>query len=136
MPNVNRQIDGDNHFLVTTACAQGGGTSKGKVIMDVLSEKTTTATPREMLLFSDENRGNGQPIHKRVSSSPLKSVSFNLTDAADPLKWRSTAGISDIAPGKYIVGVTIGPFLHSVIDPASAEERGYMYSCKSRRCHQ
>ena len=128
VPNVNRQIDGDNHFLVTTACAQGGGTSKGKVIMDVLSEKTTTATPREMLLFSDENRGNGQPIHKRVSSSPLKSVSFNLTDAADPLKWRSTAGISDIAPGKYIVGVTIGPFLHSVIDPASAEERGYMYS--------
>ena len=128
VPNVNRQIDGDNHFLVTTACAQGGGTSKGKVIMDVLSEKTTTATPREMLLFSDENRGNGQPIHKRVSASPLKSVSFNITDAADPLKWRSTAGISDIAPGKYIVGVTIGPFLHSVIDPASAEERGYMYS--------
>ena len=128
IPDVNRQIDGKDHFLVTTDCAQGGGTSKGKVIMDVLSEKTTAAAPSAMFLFSDENRGNGQPVHKRVGPTPLKSANFNRTDAADPTRWRSTAGISDIAPGKYIVGVSMGPYLHSVIDPASAAERGYMYS--------
>ena len=125
--NVNRQIDGDDHFIVTTDCAQGGSTSKGKVVMDVLSEKRTAAVPTGLYLFSDENRGNGQPIHKRVSPTPIKSAGFTHTDASDPDKTRSVATLSDIPPGKYIVGASMGPYYHSVIDPQSAEERGYMY---------
>ncbi|WP_423912838.1 T9SS type B sorting domain-containing protein [Capnocytophaga gingivalis] len=110
---------------VTTDCAQSGQSSRGKVVFEASVDKLTTSGFWGMYVFKDLN--NGQPIHKRVGSSAYKAIGIPATDGADPTRRYYKQEIKDLPPGKYILGITLGPCYHSVVPLDVADERGYMY---------
>jgi len=110
---------------ITTDCAQSGQSSRGKVVFEASVDKLTTSGFFGMYVFKDLN--NGQPIHKRVGSSAYKSIGISGADGADPTRRYYKQEIKDLPPGKYILGIALGPCYHSVVPLDVADERGYMY---------
>jgi len=110
---------------VTTDCAQSGQTSKGKIIFEALTNKLTTSGFGSMYIFTDLK--NGQPIHKRVGSSPIRSGAIVRSDSGVSTKWAWRGEVNNIPPGKYILGITLGPCYQSVVPNDTAEANGYMY---------
>ena len=115
--------------IETTDCASGGGDSKGSIVFNGSTTKNVTADLWDtMIVYKDLDDGQGnRPLHLR-EGVPVASARVTMGDnLLDTNKYDYQGRITDLPPGNYLLALTTGAGMYSLVDVTKARANGYMY---------
>ncbi|EPD28225.1 hypothetical protein HMPREF9331_01422, partial [Capnocytophaga granulosa ATCC 51502] len=115
--------------IETTDCASGGGDSKGSIVFNGSTTKNVTAgIGSTMIVYKDLDNGqDGRKFHLR-EGAPVASTTIVRTDnLLDTNKYDYQGRITNLPPGHYLLALTTGAGLYSIVEKTKARANGYMY---------
>lgn len=136
-PAVTRTITVDQvsspsytlNTIETTDCASGGGDSKGSIVFNGSKTKSVTADiGSTMIVYKDLDNGQGnRKLHLREGAPVASTTIIGTDNLLDTNKYDLQGRITNLPPGHYLLALTTGAGLYSLVDVTKARANGYMY---------
>ena len=115
--------------IETTDCASGGGDSKGSIEFKGSTTKNVTAGISEtMIVYKDLDNGqDGRKLHLREGVAVASTTITRTDNLLDTNKYDYEGKITNLPPGHYLLALTTGAGLYSIVEKTKARANGYMY---------